>query len=263
MITQSALLSGFVAASLVLGAAGDALAQAEPVVPAPVPPRIVNPPPPVGVQVAPQPYYAPPGTVVYPGGQPYYTPAPPPPQGYQGQPLPPQGYQAQPYPPQGYQAQPYPQGYAQPMPPPPPVRYEYRRPNRGMLIAGIAILGGSYFLTAVPAALWNAADNGVSSLSGTTTHGTYWPLYVPVLGPWIELRYLNTNPYYDGWSVLASIPCVLSGLAQATGLALTVAGALTGSRVPVRDNQVMSSSLQVAPITLPGGGGGLAASGRF
>lgn len=251
MITQPALLSGFVAASLLFGAAGDALAQAEPVAP---PSRIVNPPPPVGVQVAPQPYYAPPGTVVYPGGQPYYAPTAPPP---------PPGYQAQPYPPPGYQAQPYPQAYGQPMPPPPPVRYEYRRPNRGMLIAGIAILGGSYFLTAVPAALWNAADNGVSSLSGTATHGTYWPLYVPVFGPWIELRYLNTNPYYDGWSVLASIPCVLSGLAQATGLALTIAGALTGSRVPVRDNQVLSSSFSVAPITLPGGGGGLAASGSF
>ena len=256
MITQPALLSGLVAASCLVGAVGTASAQVAPVAPAPVPPRIVNAPPPVGAAVAPQPYYAPPGTVVYPGGQPYYAPTPPPP---------PPGYQAQPYPPPppGYQVQPYPQAYGQPMPPPPPVRYEYRRPNRGMLIAGIAILGGSYFLTAVPAALWNAVDNGASSLNGTTTHGTYWPLYVPVFGPWIELRYLNTNPFYDGWSVLAGIPCVLSGLAQATGLALTIAGALTGSRVPVQESQVMSSSVQVVPITLPGGGGGLAASGSF
>ncbi len=257
------LLSGVVAASLLAGVVGDAAAQTVVVSPAPVPPRIVNAPPPIqpGAPVAPQPYYAPPGTVVYPGGQPYYPPNQP--QGYAPQPNyapPPQGYAGQPYPPQGYAPQPY----GQPMPPPPPVRYEYRRPNKGMLIAGISILGGSYLFTALPTALWNAADNASSSIStsSTTTHGTYWPLYIPVLGPWIELSYLNSNPHYAGWGVLVGIPTVMSGLIQGTGLALTIAGALTGSRVPVTDNQAMSS-LSITPVTMPGGGGGLAASGRF
>lgn len=262
---RKVLLSGLVAASLLAGTVGDAAAQTVVVSPAPVPPRIVNAPPPVqpGAPVAPPPYYAPPGTVVYPGGQPYYSQPQPnyaPPPNYQ----PPQGYQGQPYPPQGYQGQPYmpPPAYAQPMPPPPPVRYEYRRPNKGLLIAGISVLGGAYLLTAMPAALFNSVDTGASNVSGSTSHGTYWPLYIPVLGPWIEMSYLNSNPYYNGLGVLFTVPCVLSGLAQATGLALTIAGAVTGSRVPVQDNQA-TSSLSISPITLPGGGGGLAASGRF
>ena len=144
-------------------------------------------------------YYAPPGTVVYPGGQPYYAPTPPPP---------PPGYQAQPYPPPppGYQVQPYPQAYGQPMPPPPPVRYEYRRPNRGMLIAGIAILGGSYFLTAVPLRCgtpWTTARATSMVRRRTEPAGRSM---LPVFGPWIELRYLNTNPFYDGWSVWRAFP---------------------------------------------------------
>jgi hypothetical protein len=252
---RKVVLSGLVAAAVVLGAAGDASAQSVVVTPGPAPTTIVNPPPPVqpGAPVAPQPYYAPPGTVVYPGGQPYYPPNQPPP-GYAPQPYPPQGY-AQPYPPP-------PPSYMPPPQPAQPVRYEYRRPNKALLIAGISVLGGGYLLTALPAALWNSLDTGVSNATGSSTHGTYWPLYIPVLGPWIEMSYLNSNPYYQGLGVLFSVPCVLSGLVQGTGLALTIAGAVTGSRVPVYDNPTQPS-ISFAPMTLPGGGGGLAASGRF
>ena len=227
------------------------MAPAPPTVVAPAPPTVVNPPPPIvgptTPGASPQPYYAPPGTVVYPGGQPYY---PPP---MYGQPVPPPAY-GQPVPPPAY---------GQPIPPPPPqpVRYEYRRPNKGLLIAGIAILGGSYMLTALPTALWNALDQDLSSAASTSKHGTYWPLYIPVIGPWIELSYLSSNPYYSGWAVLPAIPCVLSGLIQGTGLALTIAGAVTGRRVPVYDTP--GPSISFAPIALPGGGGGLGASGRF
>jgi hypothetical protein len=245
---RKVLLVGLVSALGVVGLAGNAQAQAVAVTPAPAPPTIVHAPPPAG-----QPYYAPPGTVVYPGGQPYYPPNQPPP-GYAPQPqYPPQGY-AQPYPPQGYMpgSQPQPQ---------PPIRYEYRRPNTAMLIAGVAILGGGYLLTALPTALWNSLDTGVSTATNSGTHGTYWPLYIPVLGPWIELSYLNSNPFYKGWGILVGIPTVMSGLVQGTGLALTIAGAVTGRRVPVNDAQ--ASNFTIAPYTLPGGGGGLAASGRF
>ncbi len=258
---RTVFLTGLVAASLQLAALQTASAQTIVAAPPPSSTTIVNPPPPVVgpggtvVQPAPQPYYAPPGTVVYPGGQPY-----PPPQPAYGQPYPPPppAY-GQPYPPPGY-GQPQ---VAPPLQPPMPVRYEYRRPNLALLIAGISVMGGAYLLTALPTALWNSVDRDLSSSVGSSNHGTYWPLYIPVLGPWIELSYLNSNPYYSGWAVLPAIPCVLSGLVQGAGLAMTIAGAVTGRRVPVTDSQPSGPTISFAPVALPGGGGGIGATGRF
>ncbi|MFO0656182.1 MAG: hypothetical protein U0787_14015 [Polyangia bacterium] len=235
---RAVVLTGLVAASLQFGAVSVASAQTVVAAPPPASGTIVNPPPPAVGASAPlvqpaQPYYAPPGTVVYPGGQPY-----PPPQPVYGQPQP-----------------------IQPPLQPPPVRYEYRRPNKALLIAGISVMGGAYLLTALPTALWNWVDRDLSNSVGSSNHGTYWPLYIPVLGPWIELSYLNSNPYYSGWSVLPAIPCVLSGLVQGAGLAMTIAGAVTGRKVPVSDPQ--GPTVSFAPISLPNGGGGIGASGRF
>ena len=235
---RAVVLTGLVAASLQFGAVSVASAQTVVAAPPQASGTIVNPPPPAVGASAPlvqpaQPYYAPPGTVVYPGGQPY-----PPPQPVYGQPQP-----------------------IQPPLQPPPVRYEYRRPNKALLIAGISVMGGAYLLTALPTALWNWVDRDLSNSVGSSNHGTYWPLYIPVLGPWIELSYLNSNPYYSGWSVLPAIPCVLSGLVQGAGLAMTIAGAVTGRKVPVSDPQ--GPTVSFAPISLPNGGGGIGASGRF
>lgn len=212
----------------------------------PPPPTYAPPPPPPG-QPPPQPYYPPPGQPVYPQGQPVYP---------QGQPAYPQGQPAYPQGQPVYPAQPY-----MPPPPQPPrrVRYEVRRPNTGLLVAGLATLGGGYLLTALPSAFANFIDEG-SSRSGVAK-GTYWPMYIPVVGPFIQIAAMSGSSYYgETGTRLLAIPCVFAGLIQTTGLALTIAGAVTGRRVAIEE--VARLPFDLSPVALPGGGG-LAASGRF
>jgi hypothetical protein len=172
---------------------------------------------------------------------------------------------------QGYPQQPYPQAYPQPYPPgyPPPgayppgyyqgypymqprgpVRYEMR-PRTGLIIAGSIMLGAAYLTTAGVTGYVNAvACNGTSSCSGV-----YWPLYVPLVGPFIYFGVGDRSA-----SLYAGPALVLSGLAQIGGLAMIIAGAVARHRVPVYAD---GTRVSVSPYVLPTGGGGLAAIGRF
>lgn len=191
---------------------------------------------------APAPGTYPPGAVQpYPQpGQPTYAPP------YQPQPQP--GY---PY------ATPYP--YGAPMPKPQPVLkgYEVKRPHWPLLGAGIGVLGGSYLFTAGITGIIQASDCAINSTrTSCTTSGTYWPMYIPVVGPFIEMGYLSGTSSY---AFLAYPALIFTGLVQATGMALIIAGGIVPRKVPVYDEPRIS----IAPYTLPTGGGGLVASGRF
>ena len=233
-----------------------------------------------GQPYQPQPYQPPPGQPYQP--QPYQQPQPQPyqPQPYQPQPYQPQPY-GQPYQPQPYQPQPYQQPYQpQPYYPAQPYRGQtgatfvpaprgqaryVKRPRVGLIVAGAITLGVTWSLSALAAATYSAPYTdyyysydtlgpsyaSTSSSLGDTT--ALWPLYIPVLGPWIESGFLRGSGAAVGGALLA-----FDGLAQAGGLAMLIAGAVTHTRVAI----YARNNLQVNPLTLQGGSG-ILVSGRF
>jgi hypothetical protein len=164
------------------------------------------------------------------------------PQGY------PQGYpQAYPPPPPGAYppgyAPTYPQGYYPPAYLQPrqrtPIRYEMK-PLYNLIIAGSIVLGASYLTTAGIAGYVNALNcSGKVSCSGL-----YWPWYVPVVGPFIYFGVANSQD-----AALFSPLLILSGLAQAGGLAMLIAGSVARHRVPVYADEPLR--VTVAPYLTP------------
>ncbi len=132
------------------------------------------------------------------------------------------------YPPAPVAYPPPPAGY----PPPPAARYPSNRPSyppevpeeperparkKGLMIAGLATLGGTYLFSALV---------GVELLSYEDSHpgeiclncnSTGKALLVPIAGPWIALPDANSH---SGGKVV----CALLGLAQATGVVLSIVG---------------------------------------
>lgn len=177
------------------------------------------------------------------------------PQGY------PQGYAPPPgaYPP-GY-APTYPQGYPpgyQGGPPPElgqrppriPIRYE-NKPLYSLIIAGSVVFGGVYLTTAGVTGYINALE----CQGKTTCSGTYWPLYIPAIGPFIYFGAANSSD-----TTIFSPLLVLSGLAQCAGLAMLIAGAVVRHRVPIYAEE--PPRLTVAPYFTPTSAG-LQAVTRF
>lgn len=197
-----------------------------------------------------------------PAPQPYAQPLPPPPDGQPyAQPQPGQPYgQPQPYaqPGQPY-VQPQPGTYYAPPPAPayyapPPrtiVRYDLR-PRYGLIAGGASILGVAWLSTALAGLIVSAANDICTIESGSTCTNAAWPLFLPVLGPFIELAYVQG----PGTSTVRGL-LVFDGILQAGGLAMIIAGAVAKKPRPV-----YASSVQVAPLTV-GSGAGLMAFGRF
>ena len=141
------------------------------------------------------------------------------------------------------------------------------RPRVGLIIAGAITLGVTWSFSALAAATYTSSYTeydytygyptpsttyaSTSSSFGDTT--ALWPLYIPVLGPWIEMGYLRGSGASLGGALLA-----FDGLAQAGGLAMLIAGAVTHTRVAV----YARNNLQINPLTVVGGTG-LLVSGRF
>ena len=188
-------------------------------------------------------------------GQPYQG------QPYQGQPYQGQPYQPQPYQPQPYQGQPYqPQAGQQPyypqqqpnynLAPSTTVRY-VSRPRVGLIIGGAVTLGVAWSLSALGAAY--AGNNCGYDYYGYSSGGCYdrvWPLFIPVVGPWIQMGFGN--------DATTTAYLAFDGLVQAGGLAMIIAGAVTRTKVAV----YAKNGLQVNPL-LASGGTGLLVSGRF
>lgn len=219
-----------------------------------------------------------------PGSEPAQPPAgpvyPPPPesaQPYPGQPYPVQTYPGPATPGQPYPGQPYPGGVQQPYYPAQPyftpqptliptqttaVRY-VEKPRTRMIIAGAAVLGLSWSLTALLTASYADSlyyKNGMLARNSITASGpsfgtasALWPLYIPLIGPWLELGYLSGSGSQLGGTLLA-----IDGVVQASGLVLMIVGAATRTRVAI----YAKNNLTISPLTLSGGSGVLV-GGRF
>lgn len=151
-------------------------------------------------------------------------------------------------PPQGYYQQqpaPYYYNYAQPqMPvyvqPAPRVFHEELRPNYGLMVAGLVVLGASWSINAASAYLANE-----------------WKLAVPVVGPFMETQNIDTSRGNEPNRMLVGL-LVFDGLIETAGAIMLVAGALTHHRVRVYD----APRVSVVP-TAGAGTAGLVAFGRF
>jgi hypothetical protein len=128
-----------------------------------------------------------------------------------------------------------PPGYVPyPVPPPAPLRYEMR-PRYGLVAAGAAVLGGIYLTTVMTTSIWDNMGNCSSSTSRCNQH---WPLYIPVVGPFVDAARLGGLGQQSLTGVM-----VLNGLGQLAGLSMLIAGATTKRRVAIAGH-----SAQITPV---------------
>lgn len=165
---------------------------------------------------------------------------PPPPQGVGTVAAPPPSSPSDFQPDPRYAPPPQPYPYQPPQRPPVPLHYE-ERPLYGLAIAGGASLAGVYlFANFLPAAL----DN----LGCTDNCNQLWPLYIPVVGPFIQI----------GRSSNSVAPLlVLDGVVQVGCAAMLIAGLAVKRKVPV-----YGQNTHIVPYAASGGAG-LMALGRF
>lgn len=118
--------------------------------------------------------------------------------------------------PNAYQQPTYaqPAGYTQPVTQPQPVRYVHRSASMpAIFVPGIILLAGGYVSQAIGAPMlidsWESSDQlGFA--------------YIPILGPWLQLGDFSDigAAFDDGVGYFS----VITGLAQAVGLVLTIVG---------------------------------------
>ncbi|MCC6552921.1 MAG: hypothetical protein IT372_07860, partial [Polyangiaceae bacterium] len=175
-----------------------------------------------------------PGAAPIPGAAPAQPlpPQPAPPPGY-GQPppgygQPPPGYGQPPpgYVPQGWApvAGPRTLPYRDGAEPPPGYRLEVRS-NRRLMIVGGAILGGAWGVSALTAG---------TALSESDKNEDFWPLLLPVAGPFIMLG-TSDDVSLDNESERAGATfLLLGGITQLTGAALLIGGIASDMKIWVR-----------------------------
>jgi hypothetical protein len=105
-----------------------------------------------------------------------------------------------------------------------------------LIIAGAATFGSVYALNVL----------------GASAGGDNAALFVPVLGPFIEIGHLNAGPL----SGLAGVFLVLDGLAQAGGVAMLIGGIASTKQVLVR-RDVATTTVRITPLTMGYGGAGV------
>lgn len=223
-------VAALTASSLLAALAGPAAAQQ--VVPPPPPAQPYAQPPPPQPYTQPQPYVQPPPPQPYgqPPGQPYYAPPPPAPVYY-----PPQQPTYVVVPPRQRTI----------------VRYDLK-PRYGLIAGGASLLGVTWLATALAGVVVSATNDICTIETGSACTTSAWPLFLPVLGPFIQLGYLQGQGLSTARGLL-----VFDGLLQAGGLAMIIAGAVARRQVPI-----YAGRLQLTPYTVASGAG-LAAIGRF
>lgn len=117
------------------------------------------------------------------------------------------------------------------------------RRRRGLLIAGAITFGAGWLISIA----YSALSGRAAGTYRTADYSMYWPGFVPVAGPWIELGYH------------LEIVSVFSGLAQAAGCSVLIAGVLSRKTVPVP----RKSDIAIAPLLTAPGSFGIAVLGRF
>lgn len=126
------------------------------------------------------------------------------------------------------------------------------RPGRRLMLSGGTLFGVTYLGTVLGAAIISDVCNADSALG---CREAKWPIYIPIVGPFIQMGYISGNAANTGRAVLA-----IDGVLQASGLAMFIAGAALWSSSS--RSQAVARRVQVAPYST-GSGSGLLAFGRF
>src|SRR5262249_18535929 len=130
-----------------------------------------------------------------------------------------------------------------------PVPYGYTKVSRtrtGLIIGGAVTLGATYLVTAFVGAV---ADS-INKIAGS--NASVAPLYVPVVGPFLELGETDDPA--------ARFYLTMSGLGETAGAIMLVYGLTSPRTVLVRNDQLIVTS--IAPLIAPGASG-LSVVGRF
>lgn len=125
------------------------------------------------------------------------------------------------------------------------------KPLYGLMATGGTIFLASYLATVVSAAVINYNDCNLSR-NDLGCRTAQWPIYVPLVGPFIQMGYLEGENRTVGRTLLA-----VDGAVQGAGLTMFLIGAIARKRVPA-----VSRSVQISSFA-PAGGAGLMAFGRF
>ncbi len=105
----------------------------------------------------------------------------------------------------------------------PPGYHPSSRVRGGLIGGGAGLFGAFYLISALVAAVGTDVCN-----SGINCHNPFWPMYIPVAGPFITIGTV-------GSSATGDIFLILDGLAQAGGVAMIIVGAI-GHTVLVRND---------------------------
>lgn len=127
------------------------------------------------------------------------------------------------------------------------VVYNKRRPNKALLITGSALLVGTYVTTA--------------ALAGANGPDKDKNLYIPVVGPWLNLADRTTASGRAG-DTRDTVLIAGSGVLQGAGAALLITSFFVPEKVPAARISAGNVKMQITPTAAPGAGG-LGAIGTF
>ena len=115
----------------------------------------------------------------------------------------------------------------------PPGYHPATRMRTGLVAGGISMFAAPYLISVIVAA-------------GNANTGSDNVLYIPVLGPFIDLG--NQHSYDASSNALAGVFLVLDGVLQATGVALTIWGLAVPKTVLVRNDLGALKNVRITPM---------------
>ena len=121
-----------------------------------------------------------------------------------------------------------------------------------LMIIGGALFGVTYLATALGSAIVSDLCQADFALGCRVAS---WPIYLPVVGPFIQMGYLSGNGVNTGRAMLG-----IDGAVQAAGLAVFIAGAVLYARSG--SHPQYAQRIQLVPYSAATGTG-LLALGRF
>ena len=124
------------------------------------------------------------------------------------------------------------------------------KPAARLMVGGGTLFGVMYLSTVLGAAIASDICNADSRLG---CREASWPIYIPIVGPFIQMGYISGTGANTGRAVLA-----IDGALQAGGVAMFIAGAALWGAGSAKSGQQQASKIRVVPT-----GTGMMAFGQF